>query len=140
MISLGIAQAGGGVHVVNTQQVNEHPFPLSARATWTEWPTAVTLATQLFHFTLEVGLSLQLESSGELQNCCETCLATSKCKRTRIHLSELLESVCCHHAQTVANLGWQTSAAFGSHLRTQSQKQDTIAKDSAERVDVESLT
>eukprot|EP00913_Durusdinium_trenchii_P012509 g11745.t1 len=64
-------KAGGGVHVVNTQQVNEHPFPLSAR--------------------------------------------------------------------TVANLGWQTSAAFGSHLRTQSQKQDTIAKDSAERVDVETL-
>lgn len=49
-------KAGGGVHVVNTQQVNEHPFPLSAR--------------------------------------------------------------------TVANLGWQTSAAFGSHLRTQSQKQE----------------
>jgi len=49
-------KADGGVHVLNTQQINEHPWPLSARS--------------------------------------------------------------------VANLGWQTSAAFGSHLRAQSQKQE----------------
>lgn len=49
-------KAGGGVHVLNTQQINEHPWPLNARS--------------------------------------------------------------------VANLGWQTSAAFGSHLRAASEAQE----------------
>ncbi|CAJ1349000.1 unnamed protein product [Effrenium voratum] len=50
-----ITATAKGVHVLNTQQINEHPWPLSAR--------------------------------------------------------------------TVANAGWQTSAGFGSHLRSQGQKQ-----------------
>lgn len=55
MSSPSAVRQDGGAHVLNTQQVNEHPWPLSARS--------------------------------------------------------------------VANLGWQTSAAFGSHLRQQSRKQ-----------------